>query len=227
MNSGVGCRHSSDPALLWLWCRPAATALIRPLVWEPPYATGAATPTTATTKPKDVLLSISFSLSVREGKESIHQYSISRGIYQRERKAAKDKLQLPTQWAYSGRRQIPSGQGLWPTGNKRQKAGETQLPSFGGFLDRLWLPHLAAEEQVLEESGDTFKLVTNQSHFSFGKSGLQFVVLRNWNSMGSMPGYGLEGTDHSPSLCRVHHPGFSNYIHGTCFIKNQRCARPY
>ena len=23
-----------------LWCRPAAIALIRPLVWEPPYATG-------------------------------------------------------------------------------------------------------------------------------------------------------------------------------------------
>ena len=31
-----------DPALLWLWCRPAATAPIRPLVWEPPYAEGAA-----------------------------------------------------------------------------------------------------------------------------------------------------------------------------------------
>ena len=30
-----------DPALLWLWCRPAATAMIRPLAWEPPYAMGA------------------------------------------------------------------------------------------------------------------------------------------------------------------------------------------
>ena len=28
--------------LLWLWGRPAATALIRPLAWEPPYAAGAA-----------------------------------------------------------------------------------------------------------------------------------------------------------------------------------------
>ena len=27
-----------DPVLLWLWCRPAATALIIPLAWEPPYA---------------------------------------------------------------------------------------------------------------------------------------------------------------------------------------------
>ena len=31
-----------DPTLLWLWCRPAATALIGPLAWEPPYAAGAA-----------------------------------------------------------------------------------------------------------------------------------------------------------------------------------------
>ena len=42
MSCGVGRRHSSDLALLWLWCRPAATAPIRPLAWEPPYATGAA-----------------------------------------------------------------------------------------------------------------------------------------------------------------------------------------
>ena len=28
-----------DPALLWLWRRPSATAPIRPLAWEPPYAT--------------------------------------------------------------------------------------------------------------------------------------------------------------------------------------------
>ena len=39
---GVGCRRGSDPALLWLWCRLAATAPIRPLAWEPPYAAGAA-----------------------------------------------------------------------------------------------------------------------------------------------------------------------------------------
>ena len=40
--SGVGCRHGLDLALLWLWCRPAATALIQPLAWEPPYAVGVA-----------------------------------------------------------------------------------------------------------------------------------------------------------------------------------------
>ena len=31
-----------DPALLWLWCRPAAVAPIQPLAWEPPCAVGAA-----------------------------------------------------------------------------------------------------------------------------------------------------------------------------------------
>ena len=38
MSFGVGHRHGSDPALLWLWCRPVATALIQPLAWEHPYA---------------------------------------------------------------------------------------------------------------------------------------------------------------------------------------------
>ena len=28
--------------MLWLWCRPVATALIQPLAWEPLYAVGAA-----------------------------------------------------------------------------------------------------------------------------------------------------------------------------------------
>ena len=42
MSCGVGCRLSSDPMLLWLWRRPAATALMRPLAWESAYATGAA-----------------------------------------------------------------------------------------------------------------------------------------------------------------------------------------
>ena len=31
-----------DPALLWLWHRPAAAALIRPQAWEPPHAEGVA-----------------------------------------------------------------------------------------------------------------------------------------------------------------------------------------
>jgi len=42
MSCGGGCRCGSDPELLWLWYRPAATAPIRPLAWEPPYAMAAA-----------------------------------------------------------------------------------------------------------------------------------------------------------------------------------------
>ena len=42
MMCGVGSRHGSDPAWLWLWHGPAATALIRPLAWEPPYTVGVA-----------------------------------------------------------------------------------------------------------------------------------------------------------------------------------------
>ena len=42
MSCGVGLRHGSDPKLLWPWCRLAATALIQPLAWEPPYAVGVA-----------------------------------------------------------------------------------------------------------------------------------------------------------------------------------------
>ena len=42
MSCGVGRRHGLDLMLLWLWCRPEATAPIQPLAWEPPYATGAA-----------------------------------------------------------------------------------------------------------------------------------------------------------------------------------------
>ena len=38
MSCGVGRRHGLDPLLLWLWLRPVATALIRPLAWEPPYS---------------------------------------------------------------------------------------------------------------------------------------------------------------------------------------------
>ena len=38
VSCGAGCRCGSDLALLWLWCRLVATALIQTLAWEPPYA---------------------------------------------------------------------------------------------------------------------------------------------------------------------------------------------
>ena len=42
MNRGIGRRHGSDVALLWLWRRLTATAPIRPLAWKTPYAMGGA-----------------------------------------------------------------------------------------------------------------------------------------------------------------------------------------
>ena len=41
MSCGVGCRCSSALTLLWLWRRPVAIALIRPLAWEYQYTVGA------------------------------------------------------------------------------------------------------------------------------------------------------------------------------------------
>ena len=42
VSCGEGSGHNLDPTWLWLWCRPAIAALIRPLNWELPYATGMA-----------------------------------------------------------------------------------------------------------------------------------------------------------------------------------------
>ena len=36
VSCGVDHRLDSDPALLWLWRRPAPTVPIRLLAWEPP-----------------------------------------------------------------------------------------------------------------------------------------------------------------------------------------------
>ena len=41
MSCGVSRRRGSDPEMLRLWHRLVATAPIRPLAWDPPYATGA------------------------------------------------------------------------------------------------------------------------------------------------------------------------------------------
>ena len=41
-----------DPMFLWLWCRTAATALIRPLAWELPHALSAALKRPKKTKTK-------------------------------------------------------------------------------------------------------------------------------------------------------------------------------
>ena len=42
MSCDAGHRLGLDLAWLWLWCRPADTAMIRPLAWELPHAVGGA-----------------------------------------------------------------------------------------------------------------------------------------------------------------------------------------
>ena len=49
---GVGHRRGSDPALQWLWHRPAAAAPIQSLAWELAYAAGVALKSKQTNKQK-------------------------------------------------------------------------------------------------------------------------------------------------------------------------------
>ena len=53
MGCGVGRRHGSNLVLLWLWHRPAATARIGPLAWEPPCPAGATLKRHKTNKQKN------------------------------------------------------------------------------------------------------------------------------------------------------------------------------
>ena len=65
MSCGVGCRHGLDPALLWLLCRLAATALIQHLAWELPYAVGAALKREKKKKKKRTYIWIDLSQEIR------------------------------------------------------------------------------------------------------------------------------------------------------------------
>ena len=56
VSCGVGRRRSSDPELQRLWCRPAATAPIKPLAWEPSCTVGAALQKTRKKKKSVALL---------------------------------------------------------------------------------------------------------------------------------------------------------------------------
>ena len=64
MTCGVGPKRSSDPVLLWLRCRLATTALIRPLAWESPYAMGAALKETKTKTKTFSLSNFPFSIGI-------------------------------------------------------------------------------------------------------------------------------------------------------------------
>ena len=66
MSCGVGRRHSLDPELLWLWCRPTAPTPIWTLAWKFPCATGAALNTHTCNKEAPVSFLSPFSVIVIE-----------------------------------------------------------------------------------------------------------------------------------------------------------------
>ena len=56
VSCGVGHKHSLDPMLLCLQCRPEATALMQPLAREPPCAVGVALKRQKTKKKKKKIM---------------------------------------------------------------------------------------------------------------------------------------------------------------------------
>ena len=63
-----------DLVLLWLWCRFAAVALIRPLAWEPPYAVGAGLKKTKRKKKKMISNQRVLKNGVSHNKETTRKY---------------------------------------------------------------------------------------------------------------------------------------------------------
>ena len=68
-------RCGSDPKWLWLWRKPAATALIRPLGWEAPYATGAAIKGKRQEKKKEIVLYLYNGILLSHKKDKMMPFS--------------------------------------------------------------------------------------------------------------------------------------------------------
>ena len=64
----------SDPGLLWLWCRPRATALIRLLAWEPPYASGMALKSKTNQKKRNMTSRLQRLNTKAEGEKTRNRY---------------------------------------------------------------------------------------------------------------------------------------------------------
>ena len=65
MSCGVGRREGLDPALLGLWCRPAATTPPQALAEEPPHAVGEARKRQKQTNKMGGMISLGRILSIR------------------------------------------------------------------------------------------------------------------------------------------------------------------
>jgi len=69
----VGCRCGSDLALLWLWCRLTAIALIKTLAWELPYAVSPA----LKSKKKKIALIKNIKITLHFGNQEISDMNAS------------------------------------------------------------------------------------------------------------------------------------------------------
>ena len=70
-----------DPALLWLWRRPVATAPIGPPAWEPPYAMSVALKRQKRQKKKEKILRYGFLIYLKFIKSSIANIEFSHYTY--------------------------------------------------------------------------------------------------------------------------------------------------
>ena len=83
MSRSVGRRCCSDPALLWVWCRLAAAAPIRPLAWELLYAAGEALQSKKNQNQRKLIPRTSYSsITHHPGKK---QTSLKRTLFHRSR----------------------------------------------------------------------------------------------------------------------------------------------
>ena len=124
MNYGVGCRHGSDPAWLWLWCRLVATAPVGLLAWEPepPYALGGLKKDQKRRKKKKKKM-LGIGRSVADGLVQLFEQSLEEGS--RAALGEMEELSIPARemsgarswgWPVPGvcvERQEASAAGLW------------------------------------------------------------------------------------------------------------------
>ena len=125
MSCGVGCRRGSDLTLLWLWCRPAATAPIGPLGWELSYATGAALKSKAKQTNKKPLLCLLHS------QDLLTQPLLISPVIQKPSLKLDPSTERLSDWPSLTQHQSPGGWG-WREGQGEMGPGVMDHPGWRG-----------------------------------------------------------------------------------------------
>ena len=129
-------RRGSDLALLQLWCRAAAVALIGPLAWEPPYATGAA-------------------LKRQKDKKKKKKKK-------KERKEKKKESGVGAFWFHPGPLQAAPTRGRRPPRQPRCYLLVNSVPFFRAIICCQWKPNIQASQRVEGRPGGF--MVSLQEH---------------------------------------------------------------